>query len=282
MAFPPSLEPTAHLPLAAPNNAGSFVRRAFTPWFARSHGDETGPGDAGGMTNRTDPRPGSPHRRLQGRRPAIFDLDRTLLPGSSLVHLGRALARRHIIPPTVLAEFVARELLFRVRGLSETGAHRLQERLLAMAEGIEYAPVLALAEEVAAEVARQVRPAARQLIRQHQQSGDYCVVLSSSPQELVGSVAAALGFDRGVGTRSEVIDGRLTGRLDGPFCHSHGKLARLRDEVGLVNLSAAVAYSDAATDLPLLRACGHPVAVNPDRRLRAAAKATNWPILDLG
>ena len=92
------------------------------------------------------------------------------------------------------------------------------------------------------------------------------------------AVARALRLHRGIGTRCGV-DGRLTGRLDGPFCHSDGKLARLRDEVGMVDLSRAQAYSDAATDLPLLSACGFPVAVNPDRKLRAAAKAAGWPVL---
>ncbi|MBW3651520.1 MAG: HAD-IB family hydrolase [Actinobacteria bacterium] len=233
------------------------------------------------MTNRTDPRPGATHPSLAGRDLAIFDLDRTLLPGSSLVHLGRVLVRRRVVPPAALVEFLGRELLFRRRGLSEPGAQRLQDRLLAMARGIEYAPLLPMVEQVGAEVVRQLRPAALRLVRHHQQRGDYCLVLSASPQELVGAVATGLGLDRGVGTRSEVVDGRLTGRLDGPLCHSDGKLARLRDELGVLDLSGAVAYSDAATDLPLLRACGHAVAVNPDRRLRAAAAATGWPILDL-
>jgi HAD superfamily hydrolase (TIGR01490 family) len=234
------------------------------------------------MTHGFDPHPDRPGRALADRRLAIFDLDRTLLPGSSLVHLGRALAREGAVPPAAVVEFLGRELLFRRRGLSEPGAHRLQHRLLALAAGVEYAPLLPVIDRVAAEVVDQVRPAARRLVRHHQDIGDYCLVLSSSPQELVSAVAAGLGLDRGLGTRSEVVGGRLTGRLDGPLCHSDGKLARLRDELGTVDLRAAAAYSDAATDLPLLQACGHAVAVNPDRRLRAAARATGWPILDLG
>ncbi len=215
------------------------------------------------------------------RRAAIFDLDRTLLPGSSLVHLGRALVREGVLRSSTLASFAGRELLFRRRGLSEPGADRLRERLLALAAGVDQAPLAAVVEAVGAELAGLVPPAARRLVSQHLELGDYCVVLSSSPHELVEQVAAHLGVQRGVGTRTEVIDGRMTGRLDGPFCHSDGKLARLRDEVGIVDLSRTFAYSDAGSDLPLLSACGYPVAVNPDRQLRSAARAAGWPIIAL-
>lgn len=150
-----------------------------------------------------------------------------------------------------------------------------------MAAGFELAPLVAVVDTVGADVARLVPPAALRLVSQHRELGDYCVVLSSSPQELVERVAAHLGIQRGVGTRAEVIDGKLTGRLDGAFCHSDGKLARLRDELGMVDLRRTFAYSDAGSDLPLLSACGYPVAVNPDRQLRSAARAAGWPIIKL-
>ncbi|MGI9121248.1 MAG: HAD family hydrolase, partial [Acidimicrobiales bacterium] len=207
--------------------------------------------------------------------------DRTLLPGSGLVHLGRALPRDGVLRPADLLGFLARETVFRRKGLSAAGADRLRERLLAMAAGFEQAPLVAMVEAVGADVASLVPPAALRLVGQHLELGDYCVVLSSSPHELVEKVAAHLGVQRGVGTRTEVVDGCLTGRLDGPFCHSDGKLARLRDELGMVDLSRAFAYSDAGSDLPLLSACGYPVAVNPDRRLRSAARAASWPIVKL-
>lgn len=215
------------------------------------------------------------------RRVAIFDLDRTLLPGSSLVYLGRALVRAGVLRPHDLSGFALRELSFRRRGLSPAGADRLAERLLTMAAGVRHAPLVAVVEAVGTDVARHVPPAALRLVRQHVELGDYCMVLSSSPQELVERVAVVLGVHRGVGTRTEVVDGCFTGRLDGPFCHSDGKLARLRDELGAVDLSRTFAYSDAGSDLPLLSACGYPVAVNPDRRLRSAARAAGWPIIEL-
>ena len=46
-----------------------------------------------------------------------------------------------------------------------------------------------------------------------------------------------------------------------------------------MELDRAYAYADSLSDLPLLAACGHPVAVNPDRRLRLVAERGGWPIL---
>ena len=107
------------------------------------------------------------------------------------------------------------------------------------------------------------------------------MVVSASPQELVDVAVRALGAHRGVGTRLEIVDGRFTGRLEGAFCHGRGKLARLWSDLGTADLGDASAYSDSASDLPLLSAAGRPVAVNPDRRLRRAAQVAGWPVLRL-
>ncbi len=84
-----------------------------------------------------------------------------------------------------------------------------------------------------------------------------------------------------VGTWAEVVEGRYTGLLAAPFCHGSGKLLRLEQVLGWRDLEQATAYADSASDLPVLRACGSPVAVNPDRVLRAVATSAHWPILDL-
>jgi len=221
-------------------------------------------------------------RRRAARRLAVFDLDRTLLPGSSLMELGRALADRHVIERTTVARHAVRAAVFARRGLPDTRIARLRESLLAAAADHDRDELVSVARAVGPEIASGAYPAARWLIDRHHTAGDICVVLSASPQELVEVVAAELGADRAVGTRTEVVDGRLTGRLDGPFCHGSGKLERLREELGPVDLARAVAYADSGSDLPLLTACGHPVAVNPDRRLREAATSAGWPVLRLG
>ena len=85
----------------------------------------------------------------------------------------------------------------------------------------------------------------------------------------------------GIGTRGEVVDGVYTGRLDGPFCYGAGKVAAIEEFArwdGL-DLAQCYAYCDSASDLPMLEAVGHPVAVNPDSRLARHAGANGWPIV---
>lgn len=218
-------------------------------------------------------------RRRASQGVALFDLDRTLLPGSSLMELGRALANRRVIDRTTVARHALKAAMFTRRGLADARIDRLRQSLLSAAADHDQVEIAAVAREVGPEIASSAPPAARWLIERHHQAGDVCVVVSASPQELVEVIGAALGADRAVGTRTEVVDGRFTGRLDGPFCHGAGKLERLESEMGPLDLSQASAYADSGSDLPLLQACGHPVAVNPDRRLREAAADARWPVL---
>jgi HAD superfamily hydrolase (TIGR01490 family) len=142
-------------------------------------------------------------------------------------------------------------------------------------------PLLAAADVVAARLALTVCPAARFLLDRHLTSGDSCVLLSSSLQELVERVGRLLGMHRSIGTRATVANGRYTGGLDHSPCYGPGKLEALRLALGDVDLQEAFAYADSAGDLALLRACGHPVAVNPDRTLHRVAREEGWPILVL-
>jgi HAD superfamily hydrolase (TIGR01490 family) len=209
---------------------------------------------------------------------ALFDLDRTLVPGSSLVALGRALAQRRLVGRRALARGVAANLLFARRGASDDAAQRVRDRALAVMAGIERDPLLELVDDVGHRLAGVMYPGARWALERHLEAGDFCVVVSAAPQELVDAVVRSAGFHRGVGTRGEVRDGCFTGRLDGAFCYGPGKLERVADEVGEID-GRTTAYADSGSDIPLLRASGRPVAVNPDRRMAAAARAAGWPVL---
>jgi HAD superfamily hydrolase (TIGR01490 family) len=212
-------------------------------------------------------------------RLAIFDLDRTLIPGSSLVPLARQLARRGLLDRGRLVGAVARNAAFARRGADASTAERVTSDALSAVTGMRESVLAEAVLDAATDVVRAFRPGMRSLARQHVARGETCVIVSASPHELVQHVARLAGFDLGIGTRVEVRDGRLTGRLDGPFCHGCGKLARLRDELSGADLANATAYSDAGSDLPLLEACGFPIAVRPDRALKAAARRGGWPVV---
>ena len=212
---------------------------------------------------------------------AVFDLDRTLLPGSSLLALGRAMASAGLVTRRRLAVAAVQEARYRRRGSIDTEVLDLRDEALEHIAGVERSRLVALAEEVAAELAGEVTTGARFLLDRHLSSGDFVVVLSASPHELVEAIAVRLGAHRAVGTRAEVAGGRYTGRLVGPLCYGAAKIERLEQDIGRVDLADAWAYADSSSDLPLLEACGHPVAVNPDRRLEAVARSRAWPILSV-
>jgi HAD superfamily hydrolase (TIGR01490 family) len=212
-------------------------------------------------------------------RCAVFDLDRTLLPGSSLGLFARALARAGLVTKWDVARHAAHQGLFAARGLRATTLERLCGELVAAAAGRPADAVQEVARQTAPLVAATMYAGGRWLIDQHAARGDRLILLSAGPQELVGAVSEVLGFHDGLGTVGEVVDGRYTGRLVGDFCHGEGKLRRLRTAVDPVGVHRAAAYGDAASDIPVLRAVARPVAVNPDRALTAAAEAAGWPVL---
>lgn len=180
-----------------------------------------------------------------------------------------------------MARHALLELAFQRRGVRTTRIDRLVTTLLGATEGRVAEPLIAAARDMGEAVAAEVSPAARLLLQHHLDAGDFCIVLSASPHELVEAVTVALGAHRAVGTRIEVVDGRLTGRLDGPFCYGPGKLDALEREVGRIDLVDATAYADSESDLPLLERCGTAVAVNPDKALRRRAEQEAWPIVRL-
>lgn len=131
---------------------------------------------------------------------AVFDLDRTLVSGSSLLLLGRELIDRGHLPSWLLARYSLTHACFEWRGLRDERIERLAAGLLAVVAGMEHAPLAAAAADVGRLVATRVHRGARWMLDRHLAAGDFCVVLSASPQELVESVAMSLGAHRAGGT----------------------------------------------------------------------------------
>jgi HAD superfamily phosphoserine phosphatase-like hydrolase len=117
----------------------------------------------------------------------------------------------------------------------------------------------------------------------HQDAGVPVYILTAASQEMADLLAHVLAFDGGLGSRSEIVDGHYTGRPAGPFNYREGKVLSMRglaEREGL-DLAASYAYSDSESDLPMLRAVGHAVVVNPDATLRRIALEEGWEIVEL-
>jgi HAD superfamily hydrolase (TIGR01490 family) len=215
---------------------------------------------------------------------AFFDLDRTLLRRSSALALAGSFRERGLISRTQLLKAAGWQLLFVARGASHEAVRRGAEDGLRILEG--YTP-----DELRALVADAMEPVLRPLVyaeplglvEQHRAVGDRVFIVSATLQEIVQAIADDLGFDGALGTVCEVRDGRYTGRAVRAL-HAENKAAavlELAEREGF-DLGECTAYSDSHTDLPFLDVVGRPVAVNPDRELRGAARDRGWPVLEFG
>ena len=212
---------------------------------------------------------------------AFFDLDRTLISGSSAFVLAIAAWRADLLPTRQFARDAMSALAFKLAGASDDTSHGVRDRILGAVRGVRLDDLVALNAEIVPALIERVRPEAQRLVEQHRAAGRATYIVSASPIELVQPLATALGMTDGIGTRSRIVDGAYTGDLDGPFCYGPGKveaIAALASQRGL-DLERCWAYSDSASDLPMLEAVGHPVAVNPDARLERHANRHGWPVV---
>jgi phosphoserine phosphatase len=115
----------------------------------------------------------------------------------------------------------------------------------------------------------------------HQDAGRPIYICTAASHEMASLLSMVLSFDGGIGSRSEVLDGVYTGREGGLFTYREGKAQAIRElaEAQGYDLAECWAYSDSESDLPMLRAVGHPVAVNPDSTLTRIARDEGWEIL---
>ena len=215
------------------------------------------------------------------RSAAFFDLDRTILPGGSGPVFAATLARLGVKTPNIPGQ----ELLFKLFDIMGESylVMQLARQAATRSKGLDRALVQASAEIAADTLMERVQPYAPALFEEHRASGDLLVLATTSPYDLVAPFARRLGFDAVIATRYAEAEGIYTGELDGLFVWGPGKLAAIRmwAEQHGVSLSSSSAYSDSVFDSPMLSAVGHPVAVNPDYRLRALAAIRRWPVRNL-
>lgn len=220
--------------------------------------------------------PGTPKRAA-----AFFDLDRTLMAGSSGFHWARAAHRAGLMARRQLLADAWANVQFRLRGSTDQGTERVKERVGAWLGGRRVVELDRLAPGVLAGVLPRLYGQMLEVAYGHQDAGRPIFICTAASQETAAMLAHVLGFDGAAGSRLEQRDGLYTGRFEGPFCYREGKPARMRElaEAHDLDLGASHAYSDSSSDLPMLRAVGHPVAVNPDRELARAAAQEGWEVL---
>jgi len=215
------------------------------------------------------------------RSAAFFDLDRTLIKRSSVLALAPSFRKRGLISRFDLVKSAFWQVLFVLRGASAERVRSAAEDGMKILKGFSVAEMESIVGDAMETVLRPlVYEEPINLVERHRTRGEQVYIVSATLQEIVQHIADDLGFDGAIGSTCEIVDGVYTGRTI-RAAHGVGKAEAVRQlaaDEGL-DLDASTAYSDSYSDVPFLEAVGHPVAVNPDRKLRGIARARAWPIL---
>lgn len=215
---------------------------------------------------------------------AFFDVDNTLMRGTSLFHLGREAWARGIIRFRDIARFAWHQRRFISVGENPEHLEVAREKALSLVGGKPVEAIRSLAEHIwEHRISPRLYPETVDLAREHVEKGHEVWLVSATPVEIGEVMARHLGLTGALGTVAETADGLYTGRLVGHTLHKERKAVAARDlaEKAGARLADCWAYSDSRNDLPLLELVGNPVVVNPDVALAHHAREHGWPILRL-
>lgn len=210
---------------------------------------------------------------------AFFDLDKTVIAKASMVAFGRPFQRAGLLSRWLVLRALYGQLVYLYLGADEARMARMREAVLRVTKGWDQQTIRDLVRETLAEVIDPiVYEEALELIRDHRAAGRRVYIISASPEEIVQPLTEYLGADQAIATRARIDDqGRYSGDVEfysyGPF--KAEAMAAEAERLG-IDLDRSYAYSDSATDIPMLEAVGHPVAVNPDRALARYATEQGW------
>jgi HAD superfamily hydrolase (TIGR01490 family) len=218
----------------------------------------------------------------EGKGAAFFDLDKTLMAGSSGMVFARVANRKGFVPRGQLAKWGLDHLRYRLRGSSDEQTNAVLEVAKRIFAEIPEREVERMGPEVLAGILPRIYPQMLDEVHRHQDDGRATFIVSAAGNDLVKTLAAVLGMEGGIGTSWAVgSDGRYTGEMDGPFVYGDGKVEAMRQFADKhdIDLGASYAYSDSVSDLPMLRAVGHAVVVNPDSDLLEIARQEDWRVM---
>jgi len=212
---------------------------------------------------------------------AIFDLDRTVLRGSSTPVIQRHLRLAGLVSRNFPGErlFQTAYELFGESGLAMRAA-RLQSGAKA---GWDVDEIAAVAGKIADELMDQVQSFVPGLLKEHRDAGRTLVLATASNLPTIEALADRLGFDHVIATRWAVEGATYTGALDGVRLFGANKRdavlawAKAHD----IDLTGSWFFTDSRFDADLLGAVGHPVAVNPDVQLAIVARLRGWTVRHL-
>ncbi|KNB49017.1 HAD family hydrolase [Streptomyces caatingaensis] len=215
------------------------------------------------------------------RTAAFFDLDKTVIAKSSTLTFGKSFYQGGLINRRAALRTAYTQFVFLLGGADHEQMERMRKYLSELCRGWNVHQVREIVAETLHELIDPIiYDEAASLIEEHHAAGRDVVIVSTSGAEVVEPIGRLLDADRVVATRMVVEDDVFTGEVE-YYAYGPTKAEAVRELAASegYDLAGCYAYSDSATDLPMLEAVGHPHAVNPDRALRREAAAREWPVL---
>lgn len=209
---------------------------------------------------------------------AFFDLDKTIIATSSAFAFGKEFLHNGMITRQEAWDLYLSKAQYMLVGQSSEKMDSTRDALAQMVAGWEVDDIQRITRETLREVvAPAIYAEARELIDAHRAKGHHIIIISASAKILVEPIAQELGVDTVVATEMAIENGKLTGEIT-RYLKGEAKAEAVRQFAADHNfdLDASFAYSDSATDIPMLELVGNPVAVNPDRTLKKHALANGW------
>jgi HAD superfamily hydrolase (TIGR01490 family) len=219
---------------------------------------------------------------MEKRGAAFFDLDRTLMSGSSGAQFGRAAFHAGMVSRRQMTRWGFAHLRFRLIGATDQDTDSLVEQISELLSGVPERDLRRMVPTLLEGILPRIYPQMVDEVRAHQDAGRPTFIVSAASNGVVELLARVLDMEGGIGTRYEVdAEGRYTGRLDGGLNYGELKIEPMRRFAAEhdIDLDASYAYSDSVSDLPMLELVGNPIAVNPDAELARIAFDRSWRVM---
>ncbi len=224
----------------------------------------------------------TPANKPQKKVAAFFDVDNTLVCGSTSILFGKVAFTGGSIKRRDIWRFMWEHVMFIRRGEKNSKMADIKDRALMLTKGHSVEELQGLIDQVYRdEIKPRLWPRSIERLKHHLEQGHEVWLVSAAPVELAQAIADDLGATGALGTIVGHDGNVLTGELVGAPLHGKAKrraIKALAKERG-ISLRKSWAYSDSVNDLPMLSAVGNQVAVNPDQQLRRYAVAAGWEIL---
>lgn len=215
---------------------------------------------------------------------AFFDLDNTLIRGSSFYYFVKGLVSHGVISKRQILRFGWENFRYvRSRKENSVTMATVTRRALQFVQGKSQDFLKGLSEEIVEEfLPRRIIPKMRERILEHQIIGDDTWLITAAPQELAGIIANHLNMSGALGTKTLVRNGLYQAELATPALHGPEKAQAIRHLAMVHNydLARSYAYSDSLNDLPMLVTVGKPFLVNPEKELARLALKNRWPVIE--